>query len=333
MTTWSSIQQRYFPIHQKFSLLYFLNCVFLFYFKADTNTSALPESNSSLTAASIENTNGALFCCPYCRFQVRNRKEEFRYHLKFHKKKSPHQCPCCSYSCRTLKALAIHLNCDHLESDIAKEHISENQVNFNEFNYTIPVPEINTIYQEKDSATSTCLVSNASISTGDKTLVEERGAQTTLDSQCHPTQSRNRSEDTTTNKSKGKYQFCMDCDYKTFKRTTLIAHAKLLHPTSTTAVPPPRNQRQPLSCPECRFQCTRQRNLEKHEKLHGKNYPHQCPLCSFSVTTATYLRRHLKLHHSKEERNQIDSDEDISSDEVSPFHYPNFCILFITSVF
>lgn len=166
------------------------------------------------------------------------------------------------------------------------------------------------------------MVTNASISTGDKTLIKERGALTTLNSQCHPTLTLNRSKDGMTDKCNWRYHFCSDCNYKTSKRSTLIAHAKLLHPSSTTAVPPPRNQRQSLSCSECRFQCTQQRNLEKHEKLHGKNYPHQCPLCSFSVTTATYLRRHLKLHHSKDERNHIDSNGDISSDdEVTPLHF------------
>lgn len=116
-------------------------------------------------------------------------------------------------------------------------------------------------------------------------------------------------------RKKFEYKNCGDCDFKTIHRSRLVTHIKMLHPKSTTALPPLLRKARPdsYSCSYCSLQFKSLFGFEHHERLHLKKSYHQCTFCSFSVSTLKHLkshvkRAHLQLHKDTSDANHISVD-------------------------
>jgi len=88
---------------------------------------AFLEQGKTSASAPTDKTNDIrnLYRCSLCHFEI-NRKDLFQKHGKLHQTKYNHQCPCCSFSCRNLKYLGVHLKRDHTEEE--REKMTKNQV-------------------------------------------------------------------------------------------------------------------------------------------------------------------------------------------------------------
>ena len=108
------------------------------------------------------------------------------------------------------------------------------------------------------------------------------------------------------------YKNCEDCDFKTTKNKRLIAHIKLMHPSSTpTLQPPARNkEKYHLQCALCPYSTDKKFNLKRHVTGHRDHFAeHQCHLCSFSVNNRGSLALHLKSHYWEMDENNNFGDQ------------------------
>lgn len=64
------------------------------------------------------------------------------------------------------------------------------------------------------------------------------------------------------------------------------------------------NELKIYKCTHCNYKTDRNRNLRKHEKLHGKVAVHRCELCPFTTRFEKLLSYHYKFHKRQPENKQ-----------------------------
>ena len=132
------------------------------------------------------------------------------------------------------------------------------------------------------------------------------------------------------NSLRKKYHYCGDCPYRAFHKKPLISHAKRLHPSSTTALPPPkikppkkpkrksrrlnnisnnkilidRHHIAKFGCSQCEFRTNFPHRMKRHKELHKKKSDHQCSLCSYSAKRKRDVYAHMKSFH-KSNNNKV----------------------------
>lgn len=123
------------------------------------------------------------------------------------------------------------------------------------------------------------------------------------------------------NGRKIKYKYCGDCDFHTYKRSTLVTHVQTLHPKSTTALPPlSRKNRTPDSfrCSHCNHKASSSSSLKQHELLHRIKSDNQCPFCTYSTSQLAHLNNHLNNDHLEDKDH---SDHSMVVDTVPVFSH------------
>ena len=99
---------------------------------------------------------------------------------------------------------------------------------------------------------------------------------------------------------KKKYIYCGDCDFNTYRRSTLVTHVKKFHPESASALPPPLQQQHQsgsYTSSYCSLFFQTLKGLKHHEMLHPRKSNYQCEFCSYSVSSQRHLKKHLNEVH------------------------------------
>ena len=84
-----------------------------------------------------------------------------------------------------------------------------------------------------------------------------------------------------------KNQQCLQCDYKTTKKSYLKGHIKSVH------------EGQKFSCAHCGSTFTQKANLQTHIRSVHEGQKFSCTHCEYKVTWKILLQKHVKSVHGK----------------------------------
>ena len=100
----------------------------------------------------------------------------------------------------------------------------------------------------------------------------------------------NHSENKLSESPKDKPFCCLQCAYKSNRKTNLARHSKVVH-----------SEERPFSCPECTYKSKCKGALRLHQKhVHSEERPFSCPECAYKSKSKGALRIHQKHVHSNE---------------------------------
>ena len=110
-----------------------------------------------------------------------------------------------------------------------------------------------------------------------------------------------------------KNQQCLQCEYKTTRKSSLQTHIKSIHEGQKFQCPHCEHQAtrkghlmthiksvhegQKFPCPHCEYRATQNENLQTHIKSVHEGQKFQCPQCEYKATWKTNLQTHIKSVH------------------------------------